>query len=72
MSLTLARELLQKRGYTLDLRDIQKGERTTCRCYAVNGEYERFLCNFSGLAYLSTANFQYMIAQLPKASEAAS
>ena len=72
MNLTLARNLLQERGYQLDLRDIQKGKRTTCRVYATRGEYERFLCNFSGLAYLSTVNFQYIIAQLPDKSEEAS
>jgi hypothetical protein len=72
MNLTLARQLLQERGYQLDLRERKLGKRTTCRVYATRGEDECFLCNFSELAFLSTATFQYFVAQLPGKSEGTS
>jgi hypothetical protein len=69
MNITLARELLSQRGYTLDMRDIQRGKRSLCRVYAVNGKHEVFLINMSRFPFLSTARFQQKIATLPGESE---
>ncbi len=71
MKLTLARELLEARGYQLDLRESEWRHRTVCRLYACHGEDEHFLCSIVALVKMSTANFRSMVAQLPETSEAA-
>ena len=71
MNLTLARDLLHERGYSLDLRESAWRKRMVCRLYARRGDYARYVCSISDLAKMAEHTFRYKITRLPEASEAA-